>query len=85
MRLVADRRREVDHGVDAAQRLARRCAVAEARQVAEGDLDVDAVPAEPARVADQGPDVVAGLEQQREQRPADGSGRAGEQDHAAGL
>ena len=39
--LVADRRREVDHGVGAAQRLALQMAVAEARQVAERDLDLD--------------------------------------------
>ena len=54
-----------------------RCAVAEARQVAERDLDLDPWRPEPARVADQRPDVVAGLEQEREQRPADGSARAG--------
>ena len=75
--LVADRRREVDHGVRSAQRLALQMAVAEARQVAERDLDLDPMTAEPARVADQRPDVVAGLEQEREQRPADGSARPG--------
>ena len=60
-----------------AQRLALQMAVAEARQVAERDLDLDPMTAEPTRVADQSPDVVAGLEQEREQRPADGSARAG--------
>ena len=52
-------------------------AVAEARQVAERDLDLHPMTPEPTRVADQSPDIVAGLEQEREQRPADGSARAG--------
>ena len=60
-----------------AQRLALQVAVAEAGQVAERDLDVDPVAAEAARVADQRPHVVARLEQEREQRPADGSARPG--------
>ena len=66
-----------------AQRLALEVAVAEPRQVAERDLHLDPVAAQAARVADQRPHVVPGLEQQREQRPADGSARPGQQDHAA--
>ena len=61
----------------AAQRLALQMPVAEARQVAERDLDLHAMTPEPTRVADQSPDIVAGLEQQREERPADGSARPG--------
>ena len=71
--LVADRRREVDHRVDAAQRLALQMAVAEARQVAERDLHLDPLAAQPARVADQARTSSPRLEQQRQQRPADGS------------
>jgi hypothetical protein len=66
----------VDHGVRSAQSLALQMAVPETRQVAERDLDLDPMTPSP-RVADQSPDIVAGLEQEREQRPADGSARAG--------
>ena len=77
MGLVADRRREVDHRVRSAQRLTLKMAVAEAGQVPERDLHLDPMTAEAARVADQRPHVVTGLQQEREQRPADGSARPG--------
>jgi ferredoxin len=60
-------------------------AIAEPREVAERDLDLDAVAAEAPWVANQGAHVVAGFEQQRKERPADGSARPCKQDHAAGL
>ena len=46
-RLVADRGREVDHGVDAAQRLAHEVAGRQLAEVAERDLHVDPLAAEP--------------------------------------
>ena len=81
--LVADRGGQMDDGVDAAQRLALEVAVAEPRQVAEGDLHVDAMAAQAARIANEGTHVVPGLEQQRQERPADGSTGPGQQDHGA--
>ena len=77
MGLVADRRREVDHRARSAQRLTLQVAVAKAGQVAERDLHLDPVTAEAARVADQRPHVVTGLQQEWEQRPAHGSARPG--------
>ena len=79
--LVADRRREVDHRVRSAQRLALEMAVAQAGQVAERDLHVDPMAAEAARIAHQRPHVVARLQQEWKQRPAHGSARPGQQDH----
>jgi hypothetical protein len=48
----------MDHGVDSPQRLALEVAVAEAREVAERDLDVNPVPTEAAGIPYQRPDVV---------------------------
>jgi hypothetical protein len=83
--LVADRRGEVDHGVGAAQGLALKVAIAESREVAERDLDVDSMTPEPPRVPRQGADVVAGAQQKGQKRPANGPARPGEEDHGAGL
>ena len=66
--LVADRGGEMDDGVDAAQRLASDPRVAEFDQVAERDPHLDPQAAELARVADQHADLVAALEQLRQQR-----------------
>ena len=63
------------------QRLALKVAVAQAGQVPERDLHVDPMAAEAPRVAHQRPHVVARLQQEREQRPAHGSARPGQQDH----
>ena len=71
----------MDHGVDAAQRLAQDPRVAELDQVAERDPDLDPQAAELARVADQHPDLVAALEQPRHQRLPDGPRCSGNQDH----
>ncbi len=75
--LVADRGGEMDHGVDPAQRLADQARVRELGEVAENEPHLDPEPAEAARIADHHPDLVAALEQPRQQRPADRSGRAG--------
>ena len=66
-RLVADRRRQVDDGVDAAQALAHRVRVGEIAEVPERDLHVDPPRPQPARVPDQAADVLAALQQQRQQ------------------
>ena len=84
-RLVADRRRQVDHGVHAPQRLASDSRVAEVGQVAERDPDLDPHSAESAGVADEHADVVAALEQARQERLTDGSGGAGHEDHRSEL
>jgi hypothetical protein len=55
----------MDHGVNAAERLALKVPIAETRKIAERDLNVHAMTAEPARVANEGPHVVAGAQQQR--------------------
>jgi hypothetical protein len=60
-------------------------AIAQAGQIAKRDLDLDAMATEPAWVADEGPDVMPGIEQRREEGPADGSTRPCKQDHAAAL
>jgi hypothetical protein len=85
MRLVADRRREVNHGVGAAQRLALKVAIADAAEIAKRDLDVDAMTAESPWITHKGPNVVAGVQQEGQKRPADGPARPGEEDHGAGL
>ena len=77
MGLVADRRGEVDHRAHSAQRLTLQVTIAKPGQVTERDLDLDPVTAQAARVADQRPHVVIGLQQEREQRPAYGSARPG--------
>ena len=77
--LVADRRRQVDHGVDAAQRVAERGRVGE---VAERDLHAHAILAEPARIAHQ----AAQRHLRGDQTPAEGASDqaacAGEEQHA---
>ena len=60
-----------------AQRLALKMAVAEAGQVPERNLHLDPMAAEAPRIAHQRPHVVTCLQQEREQRPADGSARPG--------
>src|SRR5581483_4233256 len=59
--LVADRRGEVDHGVHPPQSLALDVEVAGAPEVPERDLHVHPVAPEPARVANQGPHLLATL------------------------
>src|ERR1700753_2248931 len=51
--LVADRRRQVDDGVDAAQGLAHGVGIGEVAEIAERDLHVDPSRAELARVGAQ--------------------------------
>jgi hypothetical protein len=65
MGLVADRGGEVDHRIDPAQGLALKVPVAEASEVAQGDLNVHAMPAQPAGIANEGTHVVPGFQQQR--------------------
>jgi hypothetical protein len=77
MGLVANRRREVDHGVHASKRLALKVVVSEAGEIPKRDLDLDPVAPEAARIADQRTDVLALREQAWEERPADRSARAG--------
>jgi hypothetical protein len=55
----------MDDRVHAAQRLTLKVTVAEARQIAQSDLDVDAVAPQTARIASQGTHVVPGPQQQR--------------------
>ena len=62
LRLVADRGREVDHGVDPPQRLARDPRIAKLAEVTERDPHLDPQPAELAGIAHQHTDVVAALE-----------------------
>ena len=80
-RLVADRRRQVDHGVDPAQRLPHQVGVRHLAEVAERDLHVDPALAEPPRLADQAAHVLAALQQQRQQARADAAGCPGQQQH----
>ena len=54
-------------------------------QVAERDPHLDPQAAELARIAHEDPDVLAALEQLRDQGPAHGPGRACHQDHAGTL
>ena len=84
-RLVADRRREVDHGVDPPQRLACDPRVRELAEVPERDPHLDPQAAELAGVAHEDPHLVAALEQLRDEGPAHGPGRASYQDHAGTL
>ena len=55
----------MDDRVHAAERLALEVAVAESRQVAQGDLHVDAMAPQAARIANEGTHVVPGPQQQR--------------------
>ena len=75
MGLVAHHRREVDDGVDAAQRMTEREVVAE---VAERDLHPDPVGAQPPRIADQAADRRTIVDQAAQQGAADGPGGPGE-------
>jgi hypothetical protein len=59
MRLVANCRREVDHGVDSPQCLALEVAVAKPREIAKRDLHVHPVPPEAPGIPHQGSNVVA--------------------------
>jgi hypothetical protein len=52
----------MDHGVDAAERLALEVPVPEMGQVPESDLNVHPMPPEPAWIADEGSDVLPGFE-----------------------
>ena len=64
----------MDHGVDVAQRVPKREVVAE---LAEGDLDADALGAQAPRIADQAAHRHPGGGETPEQGQADGSGCAG--------
>ena len=81
-RLIADRGRQVDDRVDAAQRVAKRGRVGE---VAQRDLHPHALIAEPARVAHEAAHRLPGERQAAEQGGADRAGRAGEQHHRRSL
>ncbi len=63
--LVADRRRQVDDGVDAAQRLTHQVGVGHLAEVAERDLHVDPPWSQPPWLAHEAAHVLALLEQQR--------------------
>jgi hypothetical protein len=80
-RLVANRRRQVDDGVDAAEALAHRMRIGELAEVPQRDLHVDPPRPQAARVADQAAHVLAALEEQRQQPRADAAGRPGQQQH----
>jgi hypothetical protein len=84
VRLVADRRRQVDDGLDPAKRLAAQVLVVEPAEIAEGELNLDPVAAETPWIADERTDRVS-FQQQRQQCPADGARGSGEQDHARTL
>jgi hypothetical protein len=73
----------VDDGVDAAQRLSLQVLVAESREVSQGDLHVDTVTSQAARIAHEGPHVVPGAEEQRQERATDGSAGSCQEDHIA--
>ena len=77
--LVADRRCQVDHGVDPAERVAKRRRV---RQVAQRDLHAHALVTEAARVAHEAAHGSRLRGEPPQQRPADGARGSGEQDHA---
>ena len=81
-RLVADRRREVDHRVAAAHGVPQSVGIGE---VDERELHVDALGAEAARLAHERTHLMAPGEQQREQRRAHHPCRAGDKDHGAKL
>ncbi len=66
-RLVADRRRQVDHGVNAAQRLPHQVGIRHLAEIAERDLHVYAPLAEPPWLADEAANDLALLQQQRQQ------------------
>src|SRR5947209_11206026 len=68
----------MDDGVDSTQGVPEGEVVAE---VAQRDLDPDAVGAQAAGVTDQAADGDAGRKQGSEQGPSDGSGGAGEEQH----
>jgi hypothetical protein len=72
----------VDHGVGAAQRVAKRVRIAE---VAERKLHPNPVRPQPAGVADEGSDGLSRLDQGRQKGLADGARCAGDRDHAGTL
>jgi hypothetical protein len=55
----------MDHGVDAAKRLALEVSIAEASKVAQGDLHVDTMAPQAPRIANEGTYVVPSPQQQR--------------------
>ena len=69
---------EVDHGLDAAHRVAERAGVGE---IAERDLNADPLLAEAARISDQAADGRAAGRQPPQQGHSDRPGRAGQQQH----
>ena len=75
----------VDDSLDAAQSLAPQARVAQPREVAEGELHVDAMAPEAPRIADESPHGLARLEERTQQGGPDGSRRSGDQDHGAEL
>ncbi len=77
-RLVADRRAEVDDGLDPAHRVPEAVRVAE---VGERDLYVDPLGAEPARIAHERANGVPALEQLGDERRTDDAGCPRDQDH----
>ena len=71
----------MDDGVNAAQGMPEGERIG---QVAQRDLNPDPLGSEPARVPDQAPDWNPGGGQAAEQREADRSGGASEQEHDGG-
>ena len=63
------------------KRLASDPRIGEVGQVAEREADLHPQPAQPPRIADQDADLLAALEQQRQERPAHRPRGAGHQDH----
>ena len=80
VRLVADRRGQVHHGINAPQRVAKGGRVGE---VAERDLHAHAHGAEPARVAHQAAYVRPVVDEPAQQRRAHLAGRARKQQHGS--
>jgi hypothetical protein len=76
--LVADRRRQVDDRVDASHRVTHRPRLSE---VAESELDVDPLGAQPARVTHQRTHLVPRGQQLRQQRRSHRSRGAGDENH----
>ena len=71
----------MDDGVDASERLTAQVRVAEPREVAERELDVDPVATEPARVPHQRPHGLSGVQEQGQQSLADRPCGPRQQDH----
>ena len=77
-RLIAHGGREMDHGVDAADRMAQAPRIAE---VGERELHAHALGPEATWIADQAADLVALVEQHRQHGRAHDAGPSGEQNH----